>query len=54
MSRRKYRYRNVNLPESLANKIKEAIDSGRHGYTSVPDFVRAAVRKHLRELGYIE
>ena len=54
MTPKKYRYHTVNLPETLAIKIKEAIKTGRHGYTSVPDFVKAAVRTHLRELGYLE
>ena len=50
---KKYRYHTVNLPENLAEKIEEVIDSGKHGYTSVPDFVKSAVRRYLRDLGYI-
>jgi len=53
MTSRKYKYHTVNLPESLAKKIEEVIESGKHGYTSVPDFVKAAVRMYLRELGYL-
>jgi len=53
MTSRKYKYHTINLPESLANKIKEVISSGAHGYTSVPDFVKASVRRYLRELGYL-
>jgi Arc/MetJ-type ribon-helix-helix transcriptional regulator len=53
MSSRKYRYHTVNLPESLAKKIEEVIESGKHGYTSIPDFVKTAVRRYLRELGYL-
>lgn len=53
MSKRKYNYHTVNLPESLAEKIDEVIRSGKHGYTSIPDFVKAAVRRYLRELGYL-
>ena len=53
MTSRKYRYHTVNLPESLAKKIEEVIESGNHGYTSIPDFVKAAVRRYLRELEYL-
>ncbi|MGD2200501.1 MAG: ribbon-helix-helix domain-containing protein [Candidatus Bathyarchaeota archaeon] len=53
MSKKKYKYHTVNLPESLADKIDEVISSGKHGYTSIPDFVKTAVRKYLRELGYL-
>ncbi len=53
LSERKYKYHTVNLPESLALKIETVIESGNHGYTSIPDFVRAAVRRYLRELEYI-
>lgn len=50
---KKYKYHTVNLPENLAEKIEEVIQSGKHGYTSVPDFVKSAVRRYLRELGYL-
>jgi len=53
MSERKYKYHTVNLPDSLAKKIKEVISSESHGYTSIPDFVKTAVRRYLRELGYL-
>ncbi len=53
MGDRKYEYHTVNLPKHLAAKIQEAIDSGEHGFTAIPEFVRAAVRDKLRELGYI-
>jgi len=53
MSKRKYKYHTVNLPESLAKKIEELIESGNHGYTSIPDFVKSAVRRYLRDLGYL-
>ena len=53
MSERKYKYHTVNLPESLAKKIEEVIESGNHGYTSIPDFVKSAVRRYLRDLGYL-
>jgi len=50
---KKYKYHTVNLPENLTVKIEEVIVSGKHGYTSVPDFVKSAVRRYLRELGYL-
>jgi len=53
MSKRKYKYHTVNLPDSLAQKVEEVIASGKHGYTSIPDFVKAAVRMYLKELGYL-
>ena len=53
MSESKYKYHTINLPDSLAKKIEEVIESGSHGYTSVPDFVKSAVRRYLRELGYL-
>jgi Arc/MetJ-type ribon-helix-helix transcriptional regulator len=53
MPERKYKYHTVNLPESLAQKIEEVIESGNHGYTGIPDFVKSAVRRYLRDLGYL-
>ena len=53
MTSGKYKYHTVNLPETLAKKIEEAILSGQHGYTSIPDFVKASVIRYLRELGYL-
>jgi Arc/MetJ-type ribon-helix-helix transcriptional regulator len=53
MPERKYKYHTVNLPETLAEKIEEVIKSGNHGYTSIPDFVKSAVRRYLRELEYL-
>jgi len=47
------KYHTVNIPKELVAKIVEAIESGNHGYTSIPEFVRAAVRRYLRDLGYI-
>jgi len=54
MAKKKYKYHTVGLPEQLADKIEEVIASGNHGYTSFPDFVKVAISKYLRELGYIE
>ena len=41
------------MPMSLADKIKEVVASDKHGYTNVPDFVKEATRRYLRELGYL-
>jgi Arc/MetJ-type ribon-helix-helix transcriptional regulator len=54
MPKRKYQYHTVNLPQSLSDKITEVVESEKHGFTSIPDFVKDAVRKYLRELGYLE
>ena len=53
MSKKKYNYHVVNLPRHLADKIEEVISSGKHGYLSIPGFVKVAIRKYLRELGYL-
>jgi len=50
---KKYKYHTVNLPDALAQVIGEVVESGKHGYTSIPDFVKEAVRRYLRELGYL-
>jgi len=31
----------------------EVVESERHGFTSVSDFAKEAVKRYLRELGYI-
>ena len=43
----------VNIPEELVELIKKVVKEGRYGYTGVSDFVTDAVRKRLRELGYL-
>jgi Arc/MetJ-type ribon-helix-helix transcriptional regulator len=50
---KKYRYHTINLPLNLSDKIEEVIESGKHGYANIPDFVKVAVRNYLRELGYL-
>lgn len=52
MVKKKYKYHTINLPRQLADKIEEVIASDKHGYTTIPDFVRVAIRKYLRELEY--
>jgi Arc/MetJ-type ribon-helix-helix transcriptional regulator len=54
MSERKYKYHTVNLPDSLTKVVEEVVESGKHGYTSIPDFVKEAVRRYLRELDYLQ
>jgi len=54
MAKKKYKYHTVNLLGNLTDKIEEVIASDKHGYTNISDFVRVAIRKYLRELGYIE
>ena len=54
MDDRKYKYHTVNVPMTLADKIEEVIASDKHGYTSVPDFIKEATRRYLGELGYFE
>jgi len=54
MTSKKYKYHTVNLPGSLTEKIEEVISSRKHGYTSVPEFVKEATRLYLKELGYLE
>jgi metal-responsive CopG/Arc/MetJ family transcriptional regulator len=53
MPEKKYKYHTVNLLKSLTEKIEEVIESENHGYTSIPDFVKTAVRRYLRELEYL-
>ncbi len=50
----KYRHHTVNMPKILADKIEEVVASDKHGFTSVPDFIKEATRRYLRELGYLE
>jgi Arc/MetJ-type ribon-helix-helix transcriptional regulator len=54
MPERRYKYHTVNLPDSLATLVEEVVESRKHGYTSIPDFVKEAVRRYLRELGYLQ
>ncbi|MCK4266027.1 MAG: hypothetical protein KAX31_02030 [Thermoplasmata archaeon] len=50
-SKKKIPYHQRVIP--IAEKIDEVIDSGKHGYASIPDFVKEATRRYLRELGYL-
>ena len=51
---KKYRYYTVNFLENLTDIILVVIASGNYVCISVPDFTRVAVRRYLRDLGYLE
>ncbi len=53
MDDKKHSHHTINLPMHLAEKIMQVVDSEKHGYTSVPDFVKEATRRYLRDLGYL-
>ncbi len=44
------RYRSVRLPEELIEEIEKVIRSGKHGYKSIAEFIKEAVREELREV----
>lgn len=47
----KTRYLSVTLPADLVERIREAIDrDDSHFFTSVPDFIKDAVRRRLDEV----
>ena len=46
-------YVTVKLPKGLADLIDEVIESGRFGYRTRGEFVSEAVRRLLKELGYL-
>jgi len=46
-------YRTAKIPEELAKIIDEIVKSRKYGYRSFNEFVVEAVRKRLRELGYL-
>ncbi|MEM2353742.1 MAG: ribbon-helix-helix domain-containing protein [Desulfurococcaceae archaeon] len=48
------RWASVRIPEELYKLIQRVVNEGKHGYTSVSDFVTDAVRQRLRELGYLK
>lgn len=54
LAKKRKKWVSVKIPEELVNIIKEVVDSGKYGYTSVSDFVTDAVRKRLRELDYLK
>lgn len=48
------KWSSVRIPEELYELIKKVVAEGKHGYTSVSDFVTDAVRQRLRDLGYLK
>ena len=40
----------VGLPENLYIQVEEIAKTGKHGYTSVSEFVKDAVRRRLEEI----
>lgn len=44
----------ISVEVSLVKIIDEVVASGKHGYANRPDFVRDAIRRRLRELGFIQ
>ncbi|MEM2704693.1 MAG: ribbon-helix-helix domain-containing protein [Candidatus Bathyarchaeia archaeon] len=51
MPRKKYRM--VGLPEDLYLEVEKIVEAGKHGYTSVSEFVKDAVRRRLEEIAKI-
>jgi metal-responsive CopG/Arc/MetJ family transcriptional regulator len=47
-------YTTISVPTTLMEKVDEIIKSGKYGYKNRPDFVLEAMRKRMRELGYLE
>ncbi len=54
MPKGRSRYVYIAIPQELAEKIDEVINSERFGYRSRGEFVVEAVRKRLEELGYLK
>lgn len=42
----------VNVPLEMYEMVKKIVENGKLGYVSADDFIRDAIRKRLRELGY--
>jgi len=47
-------YTTVAIPDVLMEKITMAVDSGEYGYQNRVDLILDAIRKRLRELGYLK
>mgnify|MGYP000680998150 CR=1 FL=1 len=48
-------YRTVTIPEELYEIIREIVKNRKkYGYGNVSEFVRDALRRRLRELGYLK
>ena len=46
-------YRTAKIPEELAKIRDEIVQTKKYGYRSFNEFVVEAVRKRLREMGYL-
>ena len=44
------KWTNIPLPKELVNRVKEVLESGGLGYSSVSEFVREAVRIRISEI----
>lgn len=44
------KWTNIPLPKKLVRRVKEVLEAGELGYSSVSEFVREAVRIRLREI----
>ncbi len=44
----RYKYRTIQIPEELAHEIDVIVKQRRHGYTSVSEFVKDAIRWYLK------
>jgi Arc/MetJ-type ribon-helix-helix transcriptional regulator len=44
-------YRNISVPESLYQKMKERVETGDEGYSSIAEYVREAIRTKLEKKG---
>jgi metal-responsive CopG/Arc/MetJ family transcriptional regulator len=44
----------VGLPEELYLEVERIVDAGEHGYTSISEFVKDAVRRRLEEIAKLK
>lgn len=44
------KYRSVRLPEELIEQVEEVIRSGKYGYKSIAEFIKAAIRDELKDV----
>lgn len=48
-------YTSISLPTDLIDKIKQSIkDKSELGYTTVPEFIKDAIRRHFEHIDHIE
>lgn len=46
----KTEYTNISLPDSLMDDVRLIIEDDLHGYSSISEFVKDAVRRRLEEV----